>query len=1060
MARVKLRLGTVGAFLFISGACALVYQVAWFRELRLVFGGSTAASAAVLAIFMGGLGLGGAWLGRRADRVARPVALYAQLELVVAITAAITPGLVWVARAIYLAVGGHLHGPLSTVVRMLLAVLVLGPSTLAMGGTMPAAARAVERDSAGRQRVAVLYGVNTAGAVLGTVLANFVALEVFGTRLTLWLACLVNILVAVAARMVARSTPALAADAPATAASAGPEKPSPRSWFPPFAATVAGFAFMVMELVWYRMLAPLLGGSSYTFGLILAVALLGIGIGGWLYSRTARASTPALFAFTCALEAVAIAVPFALGDRIAIGALLLRPFARATFAGSVLAWTLVTVPVVLPAAIVSGFQFPAIIGLYGSGSRGIGRDVGRAYLANTLGSIAGSLGGGFGLLPLLSAPHLWQVVVLLLVVTAAVAVLANVERARVFALVTSLVGAVAAVLVLVPRGPTAAWRHSGIGAGRADNWVAVLGRREIDQFVARASATMQWEQDGIESTVELANDAAFAFVVNGKNDGQALMDSGTQVMGGLLPAILHPGATSAFVVGLGTGGTAGYLGAVPTMTRVDVAELEPAILRVARDCAPVNEHVLENPKVHVHLGDARELLMTSAQSYDIVFSEPSNPYRAGISSLYTTEFYDAVAARLNPNGIFVQWMQSYEVDSFTVATAATTLRAVFPKVALWQTMHGDLLFFATREDIVVDGPRVRQRLEQEPWRTAARNAWRTSSLEGVLGHFVATPALVDALVTNELGAVNHDDQNFLEYAFARAVGRHSNAFADVHELSRRLGTTTPAVHGAFDADLVYEERLVDYMAQEQPLETFAAAPSAAVVAFQSALRTFAQANAADALGIWTTLKREPRSYGERGAVAELSALAGAESFPRFAALLENATERDLLTGIWLAVTHDEAGAIDALERGFVSLRTNPWVRRPTVVRALMAATQLGSRPDVAARLTRILLEPFAVESTRDERIKALVRLATTAHDPQLCERAIDHASPLLMDLVFYEARASCYRLAHDPRLAAAEDALGELASYDEKLGARVSTPRRAAPSTSGAPAPPASAPSP
>ncbi|MBN9159373.1 MAG: hypothetical protein J0I07_00280 [Myxococcales bacterium] len=177
----------VAPLLFLSGACALIYQVAWFRELRLIFGASTAASAAVLGVFMGGLGIGGRVLGKRADRAKNPLDLYARLELGVAVAAAITPALVRVAQLVYLGVGGAatLGSAGATLVRLVLSVVVLGPPALLMGGTLPAMARAVEQASdAGRQRVAVLYGVNTLGAVVGTVGANFVLIEVFGTRLT------------------------------------------------------------------------------------------------------------------------------------------------------------------------------------------------------------------------------------------------------------------------------------------------------------------------------------------------------------------------------------------------------------------------------------------------------------------------------------------------------------------------------------------------------------------------------------------------------------------------------------------------------------------------------------------------------------------------------------------------------------------------------------------------------------------------------------------------------------------------------------------------------------
>ena len=246
-------------------------------------------------------------------------------------------------------------------------------------------------------------------------------LEALGTRKTLWAACLLNLIVAAVAALLARAggpaedSAEERAEEPAAAPSAA--LPAPR--FVLLSAAVVGFAFLLMELVWYRMLGPILGGSSFTFGLILAVALLGIGLGGVAYALVGRERPATLggFALTCALEALLVAVPFALGDWVAEVAMYLRPLAGLGFYGLVLGWTAITLLVVFPAAFVSGVQFPLLIGLLGRGGQGVGRQVGQAYAFNTLGSILGSLAGGFGLLPLLSAPGTWRLCAALLAVT-------------------------------------------------------------------------------------------------------------------------------------------------------------------------------------------------------------------------------------------------------------------------------------------------------------------------------------------------------------------------------------------------------------------------------------------------------------------------------------------------------------------------------------------------------------------------------------------------------------------------------------------------------------------
>ena len=398
-----------------------------------------------------------------------------------------------------------------------------------------------------------------------------------------------------------------------------------------------------MEMVWYRMLAPLFGGSTFAFGLILAIALLGIGFGGVAYaiSGAKRSASVQLFALTCAVEALFIAVPYALGDRLAMAAMLLRPLGTLGFYGHVLAWSALCSIIILPAALVSGFQFPLLISLLGSGRTRIGSQTGNAYAWNTIGALIGSLAGGFGFMPLFSAPGVWRLVVLLLaVVAAAAAILGAFELRRLTRAIFPVSVAAAAAALLLTTGPTAFWRHSQIGVGGLRQYHA--SQNDMRELMHRTRRHILWQADGLESSVALADADSLAFIVNGKSDGNAKTDAGTQIMSGLIGAALHPNPQSSMIIGLGTGSTAGWLAAVPTMQRVDVVELERSILRVAEACAPVNHQALSNSKLNVIIGDGREILLTSKQQYDLIVSEPSNPYRAGVAGLFTREFYQSI----------------------------------------------------------------------------------------------------------------------------------------------------------------------------------------------------------------------------------------------------------------------------------------------------------------------------------------------------------------------------------------------------------------------------------
>jgi predicted membrane-bound spermidine synthase len=1019
-----------------SGFCALVYQIAWQREFRLIFGASTAASAAVVAVFMGGLGWGGWVLGPRADRRPNPLRFYAALEGLVALTAAATPVLFSLARDAYLALGGTvvLGAWGGTLVRLVLAAAILAPPTFLAGGTLGAAARAIEHEGDRRRRsTALLYGVNTLGAVAGCLAATFWMLEAFGTRATLWLAAAANLAIAMlAAGIAARVAPG--SDELRQAAHRPKLQPERAAAAPPAfvlsAAAVVGFAFFLLELVWYRMLGPILGGTVYTFGLVLAVALLGIAVGGVLYALAFGRVPVSLgsFAATCLLEAAAIALPFVLGDRIALLALALRPPPGAVLAAYIMGWTTVTGIVVLPAAIVAGVQFPLLVALLGEGRADVARHLGRAYFWNTVGGIAGALAGGFGLLPVLTAPGCWRASAVLLVLLALVATLADRRRPLQQLAAAGLGAAAVAGASLLADGPTAAWRHSAIGAGRA-NAPASPGPNAQRAWVNDQRRSIVWEREGVESSVAIQALAGLSFVVNGKVDGNARNDAPTQVASGLLGSLLRPGAQRSLVIGLGTGSTAGWLAAVPSMQRVDVVELEPAILDVARMCAAVNHDAMNNPIVSVLTGDAREVLMAGRGSYDLVFSEPSNPYRAGIASLFTREFYEAVESRLEPDGLFLQWVQAYEVDERTVSTVMATLADVFPEVEVWQVHQIDMLLVASRRPLRHEAAVLRARLREEPFATGLRAAWRATELEDVLARFVAGPAL--ARRVHAAGqALNTDDRNAVEFSFAQTLSR--SGLFDVQRLRRdaaAMGAGRPAVDGAVDWGRVARQRLAIYTIAggSAPLDPEGpAAEQARARAHEqyvagelvAALQTFAGQPDPPEGAVETTLFAE--GLAEAGDPAALPYIQALRAIDLIEA--EATTAR-----LALRMGNLEL-ARDALASALARYRTDPWPSQVGMAHALGLADELArARPDMAPVLFDALGQPFAVAALEEPRRLVRLNVASLGRLTARCGEALASLEPHVpwrLDVLRY--RASCYERTHDPR---AGQALADLETY-------------------------------
>jgi len=1031
----RARTAPTAALLFCSGLCALVLQSVWLREFRLVFGASTAASAAVLAIFMGGVGAGGMRLGRRADRAANPLRMYALLELGVAATAAVTPALLGLVRVAYVATGGtpalgHVAG---SALRLVLAAVVLAAPTFLMGGTLPAAVRAVEcaRD-ASRRRAALLYGTNTLGAVAGALLATFVLVEALGDRLTLWSACALNVAVALAALRMSRGADerAESAETSAPQETESDARAAPRR-FVLAAAAVSGFAFFLMEIVWYRMLGPLLGGSTYTFGLILAVALAGIALGS-LASATLRRGRPATtgaFAFVCALQAFFVAVPYALGDRLMVFTAMLQPLGAPNLAMRALQWSATTAIVVGPAAVLAGVQFPLLIALLGRGRDDVGADTGRAYAWNTAGAIVGSLAGGFGLLPALGAPVAWMVVVELLVALSACALLVG-RRGRSSPLrfaPAALAGA-AALALLTSVGPTAAWRHSPVGAGRLS--LNNASANDVRAYVRQRRRELLWQAEGVESCVGVTTDGGYSFVVNGKSDGAARTDASTQVMLGLLPAFVHPAPKDALVIGLGTGSTAGWLADVPTIERVDVAELEPVIADVAEICAPVNRDVLRNPKVHLWFGDGREALLAGERRYDVIASEPSNPYRAGVAALYTREFYEAAERRLREHGLFAQWVQGYEVDGGSVRGVYATMSSVFPCVETWQTASCDLLFIASREPLVHDVARLRDRMRQEPYRSAFAQVWRMTDVEGVFGHFVANRGLAAAAALD--AEIDTDDRNELEFAFARTVGRPSGF--DVGTLARlatERGFDQPETkNGTLDASAVADRRVSALVVDGQAEFESGAGDDDGRRARTAAKSAYAKSDFAGALAAWSRQTKEPADLIETLLVAHGAAATGDARAARFAEQLGAwiPHEAEAMTALSLYGSKRPRDAFALAQKALRGYRADPWPRAVVMATALAVAKSVAlSRdmpPAAAAELMETLSKPFAVNLLAEERTSARLELAARldeAWSTHLTRDVVDEFEPNApWVLGFLRLRADAYEKAGDPRAASAK----------------------------------------
>jgi len=589
--------------------------------------------------------------------------------------------------------------------------------------------------------------------------------------------------------------------------------------------------------------------------------------------------------------------------------------------------------------------------------------------------------------------------------------------------------AVTAAGLIACRGPTAFWRHGAVGTGRIAR-TALADRNGVRQWTNAVRRALLWEADGVESSIAILASDALAFYVNGMCDGDALSDAGTQMMLGLIGAVLHPQPQAALVVGLGTGETAGWLAEVPTVRSVDVVELEPAVLEMARRCRPVNRDVLANPKVRLIFNDAREVLLTTAGRYDLIVCEPSNPYRAGIANLFTREFYLAGRDRLHDGGMFVQWVQAYEVDRRTMRSVFATFKSVFPHVELWQTQSGDVVLLGSERGPAYSAAELRGKLAAEPFASALPRAWHAAGLEGLLAHYVGGQRLVEHFIGEGAAAINSDDHNEIEYGFARTLGRSDwDVRGLLHRQSLEIGDQRPAVQGgAVDWQAVSSGRqwdaavrggkkpsADDLLSGEGPLD--------------KVLERYLAKDSRGMLAAWTASPPALPCLTELAVMAHLYAETGnSRAEPLIQELARYLPgEAETLRGIlaWKQGRVGEAGR--RLAVALAHLRSDPWLLEHIRVRAFDGAVVGVAKadPSQARNLLAALAEPFAV-AYADESRRAAAFVVAEQIDPATVTQYVESFEPHVPWLEpFLTYRRDAYRAAGHRLAAQAERDLQE-----------------------------------
>jgi spermidine synthase len=735
--------------IFISGAAGLVYQVAWIRQLQPAMGGSVYAITAVLASFMAGLAAGSAVISRVAPRLKRPLAVYALLELFIAVWGLLSPVLLSLAGPALAAyhptsVGGA-SDPALAAWRFLLAFLLLLPPTFAMGATLPAVARACgpRHDNVGRL-VGRLYAASSAGAVCGALGAGFLILPALGLAGGCRLAALGNLAAAAGAWLLGRRRGQLLGSAgraevlQAARQDILVRSPGLRPFFTiHLAALLSGAASMALEVAWSRNFAMLFGSSVYAISLVLAAFIGGIALGAFVpsryFDRWGASRVPAAAAL--ALAAVLTALVAACGSLLPLVSLRLFWWSGGAPALAYPLQLLLAGLILLPGTFCTGAAFPLLVrSLSAAGGRPPEQALGSLYAVNTAGAVAGIVTAGFFVLPALGIEKTSLAGSMVLSLAAAVLLLGGRRRWWQPLLPLGLCGLAALPALLRPwdqdlvtSGPFVyagiyreiaafgrEWDPERDDGGEGRSWTAGTadtgsgGAAPLPGFqglreLVRARGELIWHRQGANASVAVrrSREGTLSLQINGKTDASTGGDMKLQLLSAHLPLLLHPDPSEVFLLGLASGVSLGAVLEHPEVRHVTCAEISPAVVEASRFFDRFSGAPLDDPRVELAVEDGRSVLARSpAGSMDVIISEPSNPWIAGMADLFSLEFFQLCRSRLAGGGLCCQWVQSYSLETGDLRRVAATFGAVFPRATLWaeKAAGGDYLLIGFADD--------------------------------------------------------------------------------------------------------------------------------------------------------------------------------------------------------------------------------------------------------------------------------------------------------------------------------------------------------------------------
>ena len=774
----------------LSGVSGLVYEVVWTRKLTLYLGSTTLATSISLAAYLGGLALGAWLLGVVADRLRRPAAVYGALEVAIGAYGLVSLRLLDAVGPLYVRVQAAL-APASWwggVAQFALVGAVLVVPTVLMGGTLPVLVRATGLAGPGLgDRVGRLYAANTAGAVAGVALAGFVLLPRLGLFRSVLLAAAVNLGLGLV--VLARFGGGREALAPEGPSAASAEDPAP-AWplLAGLVVFVSGFCALFYEVVWTRALELVLGTSTWAFSLMLTTFLLGLSLGIGLGGRLVRGGRAAPTALWLVQAGVGVSVFFTAGLLQALPGWFVALYARFAEQPALfrLAQAGLCMMVLLVPALLIGMVFPLAVALSGVRTGREGRTVGRLYAVNTVGSILGAFLAGLVVIPAIGM-HRALLAGVWMNLGLAAAIGTQVGRCRLAVRLAAVVAPLALGGLLSLRPP--AWDAMTMTSGPFLYAPRILRAGPDRVRAVEAESRLLFYREGTSGTVTVKERRGFRYLaIDGRGEGGTT--AAAQILLGHLPFVFEASIRDVFVIGFGTGSTAGATTRYP-VERIDVVDLAPSVVEASRFFEAINHRPLDDPRVRVRIADARSVLLaTPPAAYDLILSQPSHPWVPGAAKLFTAEFYRLVRDRLRPGGLFAQWVQLYNLDREGLVSLLGTFADAFADTVVVEVggRSSELILVGGRDRVRLAWDAV-QELFADPLRVRDLGRIGLTSPGALLARIMMGSSGLRTLVGTY--TPNTDDNGLLEF---RSLGDLYAETTDANRLFLRGAVTEPWAH--------------------------------------------------------------------------------------------------------------------------------------------------------------------------------------------------------------------------------------------------------------------------